>query len=203
MPRAGLNSERVVRAAGDLADERGYANLTLAALADSLGVRQPSLYKHIDSLDGLQRSVAIRAKRELGDVLARATVGRSGPDAVRAMASAYRHWVLGHPGRYAATVRAPSVDDPEDLQVSDAVVSVVLDVLGAFHLQGVAGIDAARTLRSALHGFVALESVRGFGLPRDSDRSYEFLVEVVISGLEQVGERSGSRSPSVSPDHSP
>jgi AcrR family transcriptional regulator len=191
MPRAGLNSERVVRAAGELADEHGYANLTLAALANSLGVRQPSLYKHIASLDGLQRSVAVQAKRELSDVLARATVGRSGPDAVRAMASAYRQWVVEHPGRYAATVRAPSPDDPLDRQASDAVVQVVLDVLAAFDLKGPAGIDAARTLRSALHGFVALESVQGFGLPRDIERSYEFLVEVLIAGLDTV--------PSLSP----
>jgi AcrR family transcriptional regulator len=190
MPRAGLNSERVVRAAGDLADERGYANLTLAALANSLGVRQPSLYKHIDSLDGLQRSVAVQAKCELGDVLARATVGRSGADAVRAMASAYRRWVHEHPGRYAATVRAPSADDTEDQQASAAVVRVVLDVLAGFNLEGSAGVDAARTLRSALHGFVTLELVEGFGLPRDVDRSYEFLVEALIAGFEALGQGS-------------
>jgi AcrR family transcriptional regulator len=189
MPRAGLTSERVVSAAGDLADERGYANLTLAALAGQLGVRQPSLYKHIDSLDGLQRGIAVQAKRELGDVLARATVGRAGPDAVRAMANAYRQWVLEHPGRYAATVRAPSPDDVADQQASDAVVRVVLDVLAAFDLAGPVGIDAARTLRSAVHGFVTLEQVEGFGLPRDVDRSFDFLVDVLISGLE-----NGSRS---------
>jgi AcrR family transcriptional regulator len=190
MPRAGLNPERVVDAAADLADEHGYANLTLAALASQLGVRQPSLYKHIDSLDGLQRSVAVQAKRELGDVLARATVGRSGADAVRVMATAYRRWVLEHPGRYAATVRTPSAGDAEDQRASDAVVRVVLDVLAAFDLAGATGVDAARTLRSALHGFVTLELVEGFGLPRDVNRSYDFLVEVLIAGLGTPSSRS-------------
>lgn len=185
MPRAGLNSALVVREAAELADEVGYSRLTLAALADRLGVRQPSLYKHIDSLNDVRRGIAVDAKRELSEVLARATVGLAGPDAVRAMAGAYRSWVLEHPGRYAATVRAPDPDDEEDRLVSDEVVSIVLAVLAGFGLSGNAAIDAARSLRAALHGFVALETLGGFGLPRDAGRSYRFLVDLVIAGLDR------------------
>ena len=183
MPRAGLTPDRVVSAASDLADEQGYSRLTLAALAERLGVRQPSLYKHIDSLDSLQRGISVQAKRELGDVLGRAAVGQSGPDAVRAIALAYRRWVLEHPGRYAATVRAPSPDDEEDLRASEEVVAILLDVLAGFGLRGNAAIDAARTLRSALHGYVSLEASGGFGMPRNVDRSYRFLIDTVVAGL--------------------
>ena len=52
-----------------MADEVGLTQLTLAALAVRLGVRQPSLYKHIDSIDGLRRGIAIRAKHELASIL--------------------------------------------------------------------------------------------------------------------------------------
>ena len=75
-----------------MADEVGLRNLTLAALAVRLGVRQPSLYKHIDSIAGLHRDIAVQAKRDLGEVLARASVGRSGADAISAMSHAYRSW---------------------------------------------------------------------------------------------------------------
>ena len=51
MPRAGLNTDRVVAAAAELADEVGLDQLTLAALAARLGVRQPSLYKHVASIE--------------------------------------------------------------------------------------------------------------------------------------------------------
>ncbi len=183
MPRVGLTPERVVREAGDLADQAGMAALTLSALADRLGVRQPSLYKHIDSLDGLRRGISLEAKRDLGTALARATVGRSGPDAVRALAAAYRSWVVEHPGRYATTVRAPDPDDEEDRRASDDVVAVVLAVLAAFDLDDGAAIDAARALRSAIHGFVSLEAAGGFGLPRDVDRSFAFLVDALVAGL--------------------
>ena len=183
MPRAGLTPDRVVTEASDLADLEGYGRLTLAALAERLGVRQPSLYKHIDSLDGLQRSMSVQAKRELGAVLGRAAVGRSGPDAVRSLADAYRQWVLEHPGRYAATVRAPEPGDVEDKAVSDELVRLVVDVLAGFGLTGNEAIDAARSLRAAIHGFVSLESAQGFGLPRQVSRSYQFLIDTMIVGF--------------------
>ena len=40
-------------------------------------------------------------------------------------------------------------------------------------------IDATRALRAALHGFVTLEAVGGFGLPRDVDRSFARLVQIL------------------------
>ncbi|HEY6794146.1 MAG TPA: WHG domain-containing protein [Kineosporiaceae bacterium] len=183
MPRAGLTAERVVREAADLADEQGYSRLTLAALAERLNVRQPSLYKHIPSLDGLQRGVSVQAKRELGEALARSCIGRSGPAAVTALADTYRRWVREHPGRYAATVRAPAPGDDEDLRVSNEVAQVILEVLAGFGLSGDAAIDATRALRSALHGFVSLEISGGFGLPRDLDNSYRVLVDTLIAGF--------------------
>jgi AcrR family transcriptional regulator len=175
-----------------MADEDGWSRLTLAALATRLGVRQPSLYKHIDSLDDLHRGVSLVARRELGDVIARAAVGRAHRDALAALCLAYRDWVLAHPGRYAATVRAPAADDLEDQQASAEVVAVVVDVLAGFGLEDERAIDAARTVRSAIHGFVVLEASGGFGLPRGLDTSFTFLVDTLAAGLEaSAGGRSG------------
>ena len=75
MPRAGLSTARVVEEAEAVADEVGLSRLTLAEVAARLGVRVPSLYKHVDGMDALVRGVSVRAKAELGDVLARAAVG--------------------------------------------------------------------------------------------------------------------------------
>ena len=186
MARAGLSEDRVVVEAERIADEVGLSRLTLAALADSLGVRQPSLYKHIDGMDALQRSIAVRAKTELGEVLGRAAVGKAGDDAIRALSTAYRRWALEHPGRYSATVRAPEPGDTDDEAASASVVGVVFDVLAGYDLHGVDAIDATRALRSTLHGFIALESSGGFGLPVDVDRSFERLVDGLIVALKTL-----------------
>ncbi len=184
MPRAGLNEERVVAQAEQLVDEIGVQQLSLAALAARLGVRQPSLYKHIHSIGGVQRSIAVRAKIELADALRRRVVGRSGPDALRALCAEYRAWALAHPGRYAATVRAPSAEDDDDLAASAAAVEVVTQVLAAYRLSDVGAIDATRTIRAALHGFVMLEADHGFGLPQDVSTSFDHLVDSLMVALE-------------------
>jgi AcrR family transcriptional regulator len=174
----------VVLEAERIADEVGLPKLTLAALAESLGVRQPSLYKHIDGMDALQRAIAVRAKLELADALGRAAVGRSRDSAVRAVCLAYRTWALEHPGRYTATVRAPAPDDEDDLAASTAAVDVVFGVLSGYDLDGEVAIDATRALRAALHGFVTLETTGGFGLPRAIARSFDRLVDGLVAALE-------------------
>lgn len=176
MPRAGLTETAVVEEAERLADEVGLANLTLAALAQRLGVRQPSLYKHIAGMEALQRSITIRAKQELAGVLGRAAVGRSCGDAVTSTAHAYRAWALEHPGRYASVQRAPSPGDADDESASANIVQVALDVMAGFELHDDDAVDAIRAYRAALHGFVGLETGGGFGLPVSINRSFDQLV---------------------------
>jgi AcrR family transcriptional regulator len=176
VPRAGLTETRVVEEAERIVDEVGLSSLTLAALAHRLKVRQPSLYKHISGMDGLQRSIALRAKRELAAVLGQAAVGRARGDAIVSMSHAYRAWALKHPGRYATTQRAPIPGDVEDEQASGAAVRVAVDVMAGYELRDDDAVDAIRALRSGLHGFVTLEAGNGFGMPVDVDRSFDRLV---------------------------
>lgn len=183
MPRAGLTPDLVVAEAAAVADERGYEQLTLAAVAGRLGVALPSLYKHVRGLDGLQSGLAVLATRELSGVLTAAAVGRSGTDSLHALCAAYRSYVLAHPGRYAATVRAAGPDDTEHRAASDQALRTVLAVLRSYGLEGEDAVDAARTLRSALHGFAVLEAAGGFGLPRDVARSFERMVAALDVAL--------------------
>jgi AcrR family transcriptional regulator len=181
--RAGLTEILVIEEAERLADEVGLSRMTLAALAARLGVRQPSLYKHIDGMDGLVRSISIRAKTDLAYVLARAAVGRERADALTSVAGAYRQWALEHPGRYAAAQSAPASGDTEDQAASLAIVQVATDILAGYKLSDDDAIDATRALRSALHGFITLESSGGFGLPVDVDRSFQRLVSAIATAF--------------------
>ncbi len=183
MPRAGVTALRVVEEAEAVVDEVGLPGLTLAAVAARLGVRLPSLYKHVDGMPALQRDLAVRAKTELTQALRTAAVGQAGPDAVVALGQAYRTWAHAHPGRYAATLRAPAPGDDADLAASTAAVQVVLAALSAYGLSGDDAVDAVRALRSALHGFVSLELAGGFGLPVDVDRSFARLLAGVATAL--------------------
>ncbi|GAB7047327.1 TetR/AcrR family transcriptional regulator [Catenuloplanes indicus] len=184
MPRAGLDRATVIAAGAALADEVGLAGLTMGLLAERLGVRTPSLYKHVENLESLHRGISVQAKADLTQALARATAGRSGADAGRALADAWRRWALDHPGRYAAGDRVPAPGDEEHVRVTNDLLQLLYDVLAGFDLHGTHAVDAARAFRSALHGFTALEAAGGFGLPGDIDRSFHFLIDTVIAGLQ-------------------
>jgi len=185
LPRAGLTRESVVETAAIMADEVGLNALTLAALAERLGVKQPSLYRHLDSLAGLHRSVSMLAKRELGEAIARAAVGRSGADAIFAMSHAYRNWALLHPGRYDVSQTPAAPGDVEDQNTMMTAIQTIAEVLSAYHLEGDDNIDAIRAFRSILHGFVSLETTGGFALKADIDRSFNRLVNGFTLALNQ------------------
>ena len=65
-----------------------------------------------------------------------------------------------------------------------AVVGVVLAVLRGYELTGDEAIHAARSVRSALHGFVTLELDAGFGIPLDLDESFARLITTLDRGLQ-------------------
>ena len=173
----------MVGEAEQIADDVGLARLTLTALAERLGVRQPSLNEHVDGMDGLQRRIAVRAKNELTEILAGAAVGRSRGDAVASMSRENRHWTLDHPGHYAAAQRAPVAEDAEDEAASRAVVQVCADNLAGYEIHDDDAIDAIRAMRAALHGFVTLEAGGGFALPVDVDRSFHRLVNSLVTAF--------------------
>lgn len=176
MPRAGLSTTAVVDLALTLVDEQGLDSLTLASVANRAGVATPSLYKHVRNLDALKQKCSAVATAELADVLSEAAAGRAGIDALRAVADAYRRYALGHRGRYPATQRVPDPQDPAHVAAGERAVLTIYAVLRGYGVDGADAVDAARALRSALHGFVSLEISGGFGLPRDVDRSFAHMV---------------------------
>lgn len=183
MPRAGLDAESVVTTAAALADADGLDAVTLARVADALGVRAPSLYTHVGGLPDLRRRLAARGAGELGGALQAAAAGRARGDALAAVAAAYRAYARAHPGTYAAAQRAADLDHDEARAAATAVVEVVVAVLRGYGLEGDEAIHAARIVRATLHGFAALETGEGFGLPLDLDDTFARLVAVLDAGL--------------------
>ncbi|QTR04189.1 WHG domain-containing protein [Saccharothrix algeriensis] len=172
MARAGVTVERLTRAAADLADEVGFGNVTVSALARGFGVTDASLYSHVRNVRELKVRVAVLALAELADRVAAALAGRAGKDALVAFANAYRDYAREHPGRYAAL----QVElDAETLAASAARrhAEMTRAILRGYRLAEPDQTDAVRLLHSAFHGYVSLEATGGFShRPRGSDTSW-------------------------------
>ena len=181
--RQRLNTATVVAGAIDLVNERGADALSLAELAARFRVRPPSLYNHVDGLDGLRREMTLEGLRRLTDRLRTAAAGHAGFDALQAIAHAYRQFAADEPGLYPLTLRSTEDGDDELQAAGRELMDIVLVALRGYHLQGDALIHAVRCVRSALHGFVALEIADGFMLPVNLDESFRRLLAMLHNGL--------------------
>ena len=190
--RRSLDSETVVSAAARIADDEGLDKLTLTRVAEALGVRQPALYRHVGGYDDLIRSLSLLGREILAKRLADSAVGLAGADAVAAVGHAWRAMVRDHPGIYAATDRYPCAGDRELEDAVERVLAVVGQSLRGYDLTDEDRVHAARTLRSAFHGFSHLESGDGHPLPHDPEDTFRHLVELLCAGIERLSRRSGT-----------
>jgi AcrR family transcriptional regulator len=193
VPRAGLSRDDVVAAAAELIDEIGYHELTMGLLAQRLGVRAPSLYKHVDGLADLQHRVATLATTQLGDAVRDAMQGRAGRDALTALLTATRAYVTAHPGRYTATIGAEFTgpDDPL-LAASARVIDSIAAVLRGYGVGEAEMVHAIRTIRCTLHGFAALQASNGFQWSGDPDETFDWMIGFIDRGLQAIGTPAGS-----------
>ncbi|MFG3308959.1 TetR/AcrR family transcriptional regulator [Streptomyces wuyuanensis] len=161
MARAGLSAERLTQAGAELADEVGFDQVTVSALARRFDVKAASLYSHLKSSQDLKTRIALLALEELADRAADALAGRSGKDALTAFANVYRDYAHEHPGRYdAARFRL----DPEAAAAGAGPrhAEMTRAILRGYDLTEPDRTHAVRLLGSVFHGYVSLELAGGF-----------------------------------------
>lgn len=182
MPRAGLTPAAVTRLALDELDTSGPECLTLKNIAARAGVAVPSLYKHVQNLDHLKSLMSIAALDEAAGEIGAAVMGRSGLDALEAFLTAYRGYALRRPHRW-SLFEIPASTDPAVAAAAARLVEVAYAVVRGFGLSGPELIDAVRTLRAAVTGFIALERGGGYRFERDPDESFGYLIRTLARGL--------------------
>ncbi|MCU4748135.1 MULTISPECIES: TetR/AcrR family transcriptional regulator [Streptomyces] len=161
MVRAGLTTDRVVRAGAELADEVGFDEVTVSALARRLGVKVASLYSHLKNSQDLRTRIALLALEEMAERGDAALAGRSGRDALAALGNVYRDYARAHPGRYAA---AQLRLDPQAAAASAGGrhARMTRAILRGYALGEPDQTHAVRLLGSVFHGYVSLELGGGF-----------------------------------------
>ncbi|GAA2674402.1 MULTISPECIES: TetR/AcrR family transcriptional regulator [Actinosynnema] len=181
MTRAGLTTERLVRAGADLADELGFDRLTASELARRVGVKVASLYSHVAGFDDLRARIAAFALAELADQAADALAGRSGRDALAALGGAYRDYARRCPGRYAATRSRVA---PQDVAVGRRHSDLARAVLRGYDLPEAEHVHAVRFMGSVFHGYAELELAGSFQHSEpDSATSWQRALDALDAAL--------------------
>jgi AcrR family transcriptional regulator len=149
---------QIAVAARALLDAEGPDGLTMRRVADVLGIKAPSLYKHVPDKTALELLVVAEGFAEVAEALESATADAADP--MPALAKAYRDYAIAHPHLYRLMNYRPLRRDllPEGLEERAA-----LPLLKAVGGDG----DKARALWAFAHGMVSLEIDGRF--PPDAD----------------------------------
>lgn len=183
MAKMGLDRHTLLVAAAELADASGLDSLTLAALAQKLNVRSPSLYNHVNGLPDLRAALTVYCLHLLVEKTRDAVIGKSGDDAIVSLCDAYLQFARSRPGLYEAFYKV-NTQEHEDLEAVKAeLLNLFLRILEPYGLGEKETLHAIRGLRSLLHGFATLEQHGGFQMDLQVDESVHYVLRTFLKGM--------------------
>ena len=146
----------------------------------------------ITTLPEMRNMLAIKGYRGLSRRIASDVQGKSGPDALRAMADAMRSFALEHPGLSAATFRNAESASSDCAELFRIAHQVFLQV----DVEGEQAAQALRILRSLVRGFVISEMAASFFVePSEYQHAFDQGIDVFLCGLPAL------QSPSIRSPH--
>jgi AcrR family transcriptional regulator len=155
-PLSGRKAE-IVAAARDLLEAGGPEAVTMRAIADALGIRAPSLYKHFPDKVALESAVVAAGFVEQAEAFAAAARTRN---PLAALGRAYRAWATAHPHLYLLMTNRPLERDRLPAGVEAAAAAPIIEACGG-------DANRARAAWAFAHGMASLELANRF--PPDAD----------------------------------
>lgn len=158
-PRA----REIVAAARAILEEEGLDALTMRRIAERLGIRAPSLYKHFPDKESLEAAIISAAFEEQAGVFERAV--EDGDDPLEALGAAYRSFALAHPHLYRLMT---------DRELRRDLLAPGVEERAGLTIYRAAGedTDRARAAWAFAHGMAMLELTNRFPPGADIDAAW-------------------------------
>lgn len=179
---AQVTHESIVETAWELVEAEGLDQLSLGRLAAALGIKAPSLYKHIASKAALLKAVNELTEARLFEALAPALEQMDDPrQRLLNLARAYRAFALEHPVTYVLAYTTSDPDSRPDPARQEAAAlplqAVVAEITGEAD-----SLAALRGLWALIHGFVLLEIHAQFRRGGELSAAYEQALAAYLDG---------------------
>lgn len=162
--------DKIVAAGRDLLEAGGRQGLTMQSVAKRVGVRAPSLYKHVANRAALLTAVA---EATIDDLVLRL---ESTDGSIEGLARGYRLFAQAWPEGFRLTLSADA--PPESLARAAApMLDASRELVGDRD-----ALDAARLVTAWATGFIEMELLGAFRLGGDVDRAFEY----GLTGISQA-----------------
>ena len=184
MPKSGLNKQKIVDAAIQLIEEKGYHNFSMHELAKRLNIKTASLYKHVENLDEVLSEVGAFSIHALNEAEYSAISDMKGDAAIFAIANSYYRFAKEHPELYRVVMSLHRSQNPQIERAAAPITAPFMEVLAGYPLSQKEKQHWQRVLRSILHGFASQEEAGYFcHFPIDGDESFAVAIQCFVDGL--------------------
>ena len=153
----------IVSAARQILEREGADGLTMRRLADAVGIRAPSLYKHFPDKAAVEIALIDDCFEEIAEQFETA-VGK-GENPLLELATAYRTFALAHPHLYRLMTTGTLPRDRLRPGVEARAAAPIIQAVG--------DPDLARAVWAFAHGMVILELDGRFPPDADLDAAWE------------------------------
>ena len=184
---ARTSRDAIVSAARAILEEDGLDAVVMSRVAERVGVRGPSLYKHVANRAALIRAVAEGVTADLARTLSVAAAtgepqcghhgGRPRLPRLRP-GEPERLWTVVRASRARATARTR----PQLAEVARPLVRAMATLVGDER-----SLTAARTFVSWAHGFLSMELAGAFRLGGELDAAYADGIRAILDRGQRVG----------------
>lgn len=184
---AQTDRETIIQMAQTLIERDGVEQLSLARLGATLGVKAPSLYRHIASKTALLQAVIERTFQNLFQEYDRALADTESAPTQRLLAifRVHRTFAHAHPRTY---ILAFTTADP-DQQANAAMLEqgaipiqeLMAEIAGAEH-----SLAALRGALALIHGFVMLELNGQFRRGGVLETAFEASIQAYLAGWQST-----------------
>ncbi|MGA4842334.1 TetR/AcrR family transcriptional regulator [Streptomyces sp. G45] len=147
-PRLTPRAREIAAAARALVEEAGAEALTMRSLADRLGIKAPSLYKHFPDKSAVEVELIAQQLAETA-AACEAALDRS-PGSLTALVDAYRSHSLAHPHLYRLATERPLPRHALPPGLEERAAEPLLRVCGH-------DVELARAVWAFAHGMIILE----------------------------------------------
>lgn len=150
--RLTARAREIVETARDLLEQEGAEGLTMRRLGERLGIRAPSLYKHVPDKATLEVAIIASGLEDLAAALE--TAIESSAEPLAALTSAYRAFALSRPHLYRLMTDRPLPREHLPAGLEDRAAAPLLRAAGT--------LTRARAIWAFAHGMVLLEAAQRF-----------------------------------------
>ena len=180
-----VTKAEVIKTASDMADRNGLHNVSLKAIAENLGIRTPSLYNHIGSLDELLREIAHSGMRTMNEKMIRAAIGKTGDSALKLVAVEYLNYMIEHPGVYEIIQWANWNGTEETAAINNEYISLLNAFIIPYNLEIESSREVLNMITGFIHGYTTLQLRYAFSNPDKVRKELSEAIDTLLLGANQ------------------